>query len=261
MPPDEPAVETGADFEPSRTGVVEGRALWDGELPQSPPISAWLQSEGGIKVTVRNPLVPMVNPESRAIADAVIFLRGVDPRKSKPWDHSAVVVEQRDYQIRILQGQQTGQVGFVRRGDEIEMVSRQEAFHSLHLSGAEWTTLAFPDPDVVRRRALRHSGMVELASNAGYWWARGFLFVDDHPYYAHTDEHGYFRLEQVPAGDYELVCWLPGWKHVKHTRDPESALITRTVLEPPLEVVRNVMIEPNATSTIRFAVQHESVKP
>ena len=31
--------------------------------------------------------------------------------------------------------------------------------------------------------------------------------VADHPYFAITDENGYFVIGDVPAGDYEIVFW------------------------------------------------------
>jgi hypothetical protein len=193
--------------------------------------------------------VPIIDPGSGGVSDAVVFLRKVDPRKARPWDHEPVRIEQRDYQIHILQGDVESRCGFVRRGDAIEMVSRQAVFHSLHAGDANFFTLAFPDSDQPLTRRLDRSGLTELTSAAGYFWTRGYLFVADHPYYCCTGGNGNFTLPQVPAGHYELVCWHPNWRERTHDRDPESALISRLFFQAPVELVRQVEVTAGATVT------------
>jgi plastocyanin len=38
-------------------------------------------------------------------------------------------------------------------------------------------------------------------------WMGGWMVVQDHPYYAVTDESGAFKLTDVPAGQYEVKVW------------------------------------------------------
>jgi plastocyanin len=38
-------------------------------------------------------------------------------------------------------------------------------------------------------------------------WMSGWIVVQEHPYYAVTDESGTFSLTDVPAGDYEVKVW------------------------------------------------------
>lgn len=40
-------------------------------------------------------------------------------------------------------------------------------------------------------------------------WAKAYVLVFDHPYYAMTDNNGNFSLEGVPAGTYHLRAWHP----------------------------------------------------
>src|SRR5262249_39172772 len=143
-----------------------------------------------------NPHAPAIDPATRAVKDAVVFLRGIDPRRSRPWDHPPVRVEMRDYLLVVRQGAAEGRVGFVRRGDGVEMVSAQPAFHALQARGAAFFTLMFPDPGGPRTRRLGRAGVVELTSAAGHFWMRGHLFVDDHPYYARADAAGRFTFGQ-----------------------------------------------------------------
>ena len=49
---------------------------------------------------------------------------------------------------------------------------------------------------------------------------KAWIMVADHPYFAVTDENGNFKIENVPAGEYEIVFWqeklsnLPKKKYV-----------------------------------------------
>jgi Polysaccharide lyase family 4, domain II len=96
-----------------------------------------------------------------------------------------------------------------------------------------------------------------LSSAAGYFWMRGYLFVDDHPYYARTDANGAFTLDAVPPGKYELVCWLANWHVAKQERDPETAFVSRIVFQPPVELSQSVLLQPTATVEATFAVSEE----
>jgi hypothetical protein len=203
-----------------------------------------------------NPNAPHVDPSSRGVGNAVVFLRGVDLRRAKPWDHPPVCVEQRGRQFHILQGKLDSRFGVVRRGESIDMVSREPVFHSLHASGAAFFTLAFPDPDDPCSRRFSGSGVVELTSAAGHYPMRAYLFVDEHPYYARTDSQGRFALEQVPPGRYEVVGWMANWIESRYERDPETNLPTRLFFRPPVQQIRTVTVTPGMAQelSIPFAM-------
>jgi hypothetical protein len=183
-----------------------------------------------------NPNRPRVEPTSRAVAGAVVFLRGVDVGVAKPWDLPPVRVELRDRQIVVRQGDSPpGRCGFVRRGDRVELVSVEPVYHILRGRGAAFFSLTFPDAHQPLTHTLDRVGRVELSSGSGFYWARADLFVDDHPYYAITGPDGRFTLDQVPAGAVEVVVWLPGWSVGRQERDPESGLVLRQTYTPPTE--------------------------
>jgi len=250
-----PAVSTPSRFDPSTAGTVRGRVTWAGDLPQVPPVRVNplpTESAQAAGLTRRHPNAPAIDPSTRAVAGAVVFLRGIEPERSRPWDLGPVRVEMRDRWFHLRQGDDAVGVGFVRRGDAVEMVSRDPVFHALRADGAAFFTLAFPDADRPRRRRLEKKGLVELSSGAGHPWMRAYLFVDDHPYYTRTDAAGLFALAQVPPGRYEAVAWLPNWAEAGHSRDPESGLVTRIVLQPPVEHARPVEIPASGTAELSF---------
>ncbi len=255
--PAEPSPNAASRFDPTTTATVCGQVSWQGKVPVVEPYHATIFAGDGslrAKLVEDNPHAPQVDPRSKGVGNAVVFLRGIDCQRARPWDLPSVEVEQRDYHLQVRQGGQTSPYGFVRRGEPISMVSRQPVLHSLHVRGAAFFALMFPDPDQPCTRRLREAGLVELSSGAGYYWMRGYLFVDDHPYYARTDAAGRFQLPQVPAGRYEVVCWIPNWLEEHHDRDPESGQVSRMTFRPPLEQVQPVVVEPGQTRTLSFTV-------
>jgi hypothetical protein len=252
------STEVAGSFHADETGAIEGRVTWDGPIPDVPVFKIHGNHNDGkehlTNLVRKNPNAPVIDPATKGVNQAVVFLRGIDPAKAKPWDHLPIVIDQSDLDLAILQGNERVHAGFVRRGDEISAISRDKFYHALRASGAAFFTLPFMDANKPTRRRLEKNGLVELSSGAGHYWMRGYLFVADHPYFTRTDKEGRFKLAQVPAGKYQLVCWLPNWKIARHDRDPETALVTRVYFEPSFERERGVEVTRKGTITVDFTI-------
>jgi hypothetical protein len=243
--------DAGATFDPGTTGTIRGQVIWNGAIPDVAPFEVLPNPLAGAVLQKKqlrpNPNAPLIEPRTKGVANAVVFLRGIDPRPGRRWDHPPLRVEQRDGQFHLVQEGVDSHFGFVRRGDGVDMVSRDRFFHSLHASGAAFFTLTFPDPDRLLQRPLKEKGIVELTSAAGYFWMRAYVFVDDHPYYTRTDAEGRFVIPQVPSGRYDLVCWMPSWVKARHERNPEAGYVARLFFNPPVERVQSLTVQPKET--------------
>ncbi len=255
--PEGPSPDAASLFDPTTAGTLTGRIAWSGPRPVVPPFRSrarpLLGRTGGAPQDWPNPHAPRIGPAGE-VAGAVVFLRGVDPRRARPWDHLPVRVELRDHQLHVLQGGRDAGHGFVRRGDVLEMASAQDVFHTLQARGASFFARAFPEPGPTCTQALLAPGVVELMSGSGAYWMRAHLFVDDHPYYARSGADGRFALERVPPGDYELVCWLPDWRTAERELDADSALVWRLKFHPPWETVQRVRLGARERKAIDVAV-------
>lgn len=260
-----PAAVSSAEVESAAVGRVQGQVLWAGEPPVVPPVQVPSYPPFPIGMPDQkerpNPNQPAIDPTTRGVAGAVVFLRGVPPRPSMPWPHAPVRVEQRGQMLRICQGGREANTGFVRRGDAIEAVAHDPGFHALQARGAAFFTLGFPEPGGAVRRRLDGKGVVELSSAAGHYWMRAYLFVDDHPFYTHTDAAGRFVLEDVPGGRWELVCWLPSGVPERYQRATEPGMVTRLQFRRPLERVTEAVVRAGQTHASTFVIRLEDFEP
>jgi hypothetical protein len=256
-PNPEPCVIEPDRFNPASTGTIRGSVVWSGSLPEVPPFHVFIPTPGNPGATGyrANPNAPRVDPSSRGVEGAVVFLRGVHPRAARPWNHPHLRVELSDGQIALRTGEPSPtNVGIVRLGDSFDIVSMQAQMEGLRGRGADFFTFMLPDPD----RALEHKpprkGIIELTSPAHHFWQRAYLFVDDHPYYARTDHDGGFTFIQVPAGRYEVVCWLPNWKEIDRDRDPETCQFSRLRYGPPLERTSAATVAAGGSAEVTFTL-------
>jgi len=247
-----PAAPLAAAFKAKTTGTIAGRVTWQGELPTVTPFKAYANrafpTANQFTGDKPNPRAPHIDRATRGLRGAVVYLRHVEPERARPWDHPPVRVAMRDREFNVEQGDRVVPIGIVRRGTEVEFVNQDVIYHQIKLRGVEFFSLPLVRADTPARRRLDQPGLVELSAGAGQFWMNAFLFVSEHPYYALTDDEGRFRLEQVPAGDYELAAWLPNWHVERFERDPEVGLVSRVAYAPPVTQASTIRVATGQTT-------------
>jgi hypothetical protein len=253
----------GQAFNLRETGTILGEVVWQGPVPTVPPLEFRPKPESP-KTDCHhfpNPNEPVVDGDSQGVANAVVFLRSVDLSRCRPWDHAGVFVELSAKCMRLEQGNESVRAAFARRGERLTLKSVDETLYVAHAGGAAFFSLTFAEPNKPRQRLLPKNGIVELSSAVGHFWQRGYVFVDDHPYYTRTDTRGRFMLDRVPSGDYQVVCWLPNWKKRDHERDTETSLIRFIHFGPALELEQAVNVLPTSKATLRFILNEKMFLP
>ncbi len=139
---------TGASSAYAAAGEITGQVEWTGPPPVAPPFQAPVtplaDQTRGPKCDWPNPNAPLIDPKNRGVGNAVVSLRGVDPRQARPWDLDPVRVELRDYRLHVRQGNGDSPYGFVRRGDRIELESKLNLLQTLQADGGDYFALTLP---------------------------------------------------------------------------------------------------------------------
>jgi hypothetical protein len=250
-------VESGTAFDPLRAGRVSGRVTWAGSIPNPPGFLYGVPRASGSGFefrTAENPNRPQIDPGSRAVGGAVVFLRGVDAAAGRSWDLPPVSVEIGNARISVVQGERRGRVGFVRRGDAITVSSTEAAYHVLRGRGDAFFSFPLPEPNQPVQRKLSKAGLVELTSGTGLYWANANLFVSDHPYFTVTDSEGRFTFDRVAPGPVEVVVWMPGWQAAKTERDADSTQVARQKYSAPIERSQRAVITSGGIAEVNVLV-------
>jgi hypothetical protein len=252
--------ELGTEPDKTFCGTVRGSIQWSGGVPSVQPIVITkVTSPPTAQPQYPNPNAPRIL--NGRLADAIVYLVGVNVRRSKGWNPSPTTVTVD--RTRISVGGRGGRIGIVRRGQDVEFLAHEQVdpatnrpiLHSVRGRGAAFFTQMLTVADRPVRRPMPDNGLVELSSGSGYCWLRGYLFVTDTPYAAVTGADGEFTFPDVPNGDYEAVCLVPNW-HVDHfENDPELFIYegsARLVFRPTVEKQQKVSIEAGKLSDVSF---------
>lgn len=259
-----PPADFGVEFDRTKCGTIRGTVLWSGPVPAVEPIELRsARTPPGREAHVPNPNAPAV--KDGRLANALVYLTHVDLRRCVRPSFSPVTVEVSRAGMIVKQGEHTGRVGAVYRGDAVHLVPTEStdpatnlpAMHSIRGRGASFFTQALPVPSQPVARVLRERGIVELSSGSGYYWLRAHLFVSDHPYAAISGPDGAFELKDVPDGTYELVCWLPNW-HIDHfENDPELSVYAgpaRMIFRPTVDKRATVAVKAGRVADVSFTL-------
>jgi hypothetical protein len=251
--PPAPPAELGAAFDPVTAGTVRGTVTWRGPLPAAPPVAGVIADGTELKSRPAvNPFALRVN-DAGGLADVLVTLDGVDPAKSRPWDHNPVSLSIDDFDYRLKQGHRPTRVGIVRAGTPVTFETGDAEVHAVRGRGADFFTLTLPFANKPRSRVMTPPGVVELTSGAGYFWNAVDLCVRVDPYAAVTDAAGRYELSQVPPGNYTLTFRIRNPRVTGVERDPETGLPFRQTFAPPATRSFPVAVSAAGTVTHDFA--------
>jgi plastocyanin len=175
--------------QPNAPGVIEGTVTYQADSKRP-----WRYARYYVK-----------HPQSGELAEAVVAIRAKAQSNAQPRQPQTTVIDQKNFLF-------LPETVAVRRGDAVKFTNSDQATHNVRASsdianfnvnmpggGSHTVTLEKPgglsQPLVVG--CVFHSAM------------RAWVFVFDHSFYQVTKPDGRFRLENIPAGDYDLEMAHP----------------------------------------------------
>lgn len=246
--------EAYEEVEVADGGAIEGRVVWQGEVPElTLRVSTDQQVCRHTDGTTPSPRLSV--SEDGGVADAIVFLRDIE--RGKPLDrlHADAVLDQEGCLYKPF-------VQVMPEKATLTLVNSDPLNHNVHARQADqrdpfnyaMPNSAWPEKQTIEKRLYR-PGLVEVNCDV-HMWMSAYIHVVEHPYYAVTDQDGKFRLEDVPPGDYELVTWHPGW-HAELKRNAQGQ-IAGYDYAPPVEQSITITVEPGATTQADFTLSHSA---
>lgn len=250
-------------------GTIQGRVSWKGNLPESSSAtidvpadqrSACCRDE---KKNVKTLQRLRVDPESKGIAETILYLKKIEKGKPMPKAGTNLLTGKRAV-LDQINCRYVPHVLVVPRRTELTIRSSDPVAHNVNakMGLTQIFNLQFarkgqetvgPETSLGRR-----TGIIELRCNAGHPWMSAYVFVVNHPYYTVTNAAGRFELKDVPPGEYTLVCWHESWTP-RFAKDPRGN-ITDVFYAKPVTIERTVVVTPNQAVTSDFVLSRESSK-
>jgi hypothetical protein len=254
------AAAAQADYTPIKVedgGTITGTVKWTGPQPKIPklPITKNIDVCDPDAQKTRDLERIVINPEGNGVANTVVFLRGVTRGKAMDLPEARATLDQRTcrYVPHIL---------LVPQGATLKIKSSDPVLHTVQMFGVATNNVPFPFQNQFIPITLNRNGVVELKCNAGHVWMNANLLVVKHPYYAVTDEHGEFKLTDVPPGEYEIVAWHEGWQILSEAKVLDVGAqveVKRPIYSTPVTWTKKVTVKGGEPVVVDFAIgeKHE----
>ena len=117
-------------------------------------------------------------------------------------------------------------------GQELLIKNSDATLHNIHGLPKINSEFNFAMPKVVKEKTIK----IEKPEEAIYIkcdvhpWMKSYISVFDHPYFAVTDDTGYYKIDNIPPGKYEVVVWQEKFKD-KKTKEWKTLSATVEIAE------------------------------
>jgi hypothetical protein len=235
-------------------GTIAGSVKWSGPIPKIPKLpvtkNAELCDPDSLKM---RDLERLEIDSDGGVANTVVFLRDVTKGKATDLSDAREHLDQKTCRY-------VPHIMIVPQGGKLQIKSSDPVLHTVQMTGAASNNVPFPFQNQFIPVSLPRNGVVELKCNAGHVWMNANVIVVKHPYYVVTDEHGLFKLTDVPAGKYEIVAWHEGWQILSEAKVLDVAAQTavkRPIYSSPSTWVKKVEVKPGQSSEVNFTMSEK----
>jgi plastocyanin len=148
---------------------------------------------------------------------SVVYLEVAPQSAFEPIERPPAVLDQRDeafqpYVLAVTVGSTVEFPNHDRTYHNVFSLSKAKRFDLGRYPRGQSKSVRFDRPGIVRVFCDIHSHM------------SAFILVFAHPYFATTDAEGRYRVERVPAGEYQLTVWNDGEpRETRRVRVPPGA--------------------------------------
>jgi hypothetical protein len=236
-------------------GAIAGTVTWTGPVPKIPklPISKNpdVCDPEGMKTRDLERL--LINPDGNGVANTVVFLRGI--AKGKPMDLPPNRMQLDQKTCRYIP-----HIMIIPEAGTLKIESDDPVLHTVQMFGVATNNIPFPFQHQFIPVTLQRNGVIELKCNAGHVWMNANALVVKHPYYAVTDDHGAYKLSDVPPGEYEIVAWHEGWQVLSEAKVLDVGAqveVKRPMYSSPVTWTKKVNVKPSEPTVVDFTISEK----
>ena len=236
-------------------GAIAGTVTWTGPVPKIPKLPITKKPDicdpEGIKIRDLERL--LINPDGNGVVTAVVFLRGITKGKAMDLPPNRMQLDQKTCRY-------IPHIMIVPEAGTLKIESDDPVLHTVQMFGAATNNVPFPFQHQFIPVTLQRNGVVELKCNAGHVWMNANLLVVKHPYYAVTDDHGSYKLSDVPPGEYEIVAWHEGWQVLSEAKVLDVGAqveVKRPMYSSPASWAKKVNVKAGEPTVVDFTISEK----
>lgn len=180
----------------SNGGTIEGVVKFKGTPPAAKKIQITKDQDVCGKTAKTDASLIVNNGD---VENAVVFIG--DIKKGKPMTPAAVKLDQKDceYHPHVLA---------FAAGSTLEVLNPDGILHNIHSYSKINSPFNFAQPKFKKTLTVKidKPEIINVKCDV-HNWMNGWLFSSETPYFNVTDNHGSFKLTDVPPGTYTLEVW------------------------------------------------------
>ena len=205
---------------------LEGRIRLEGKPPESAPLEVEAKHHADCGEKKISPKLK-VSPEG-GVANAVVKLESA--HRDRPLQGAVPGNASREFILDQIQCEFSPHVQLLPKGAELKILNSDGFLHDVRAFDESASMLfndAMPKKGQVLKKRFDRPGRI-LVRCGLHHWMHAIVVVQEHPYYALTDESGHFKIEGIPEGNYQLNVWQESLGEIKTEVKPDASFLSLT---------------------------------
>ncbi|MAV59506.1 MAG: hypothetical protein CMG07_06120 [Candidatus Marinimicrobia bacterium] len=186
-------------------GSISGTVNFDGKGPKKKKLK--MDADPVCGKSHQTPVYrqDFVMDDNNNLANVIVYLKNIDFKGSVT--KTQVVLDQKGcvYSPHVMG---------VMKGQEILIKNSDATLHNIHGLPKVNTEFNFAMPKVLKEKKMtlvKSEDAFKVKCDV-HPWMSAYVQVFDHPYFAVTSNDGSYKIDNIPAGTYEVVAWQEKFK-------------------------------------------------
>ena len=186
------------------SATLLGTVNFEGKTPKRKPLAM-----------DADPVCGSAHKDAKALSEKFIVDKNNNLKNVLVWIHGPAVV---DYKGDTLKEpaviDQAGcvykpHVQGIMKGQELLIKNSDATLHNIHSMAVINNQFNFAMPKVVKSKSTSFDKIEDpfYIKCDVHPWMKTWIGVFDHPFFATTDDSGYYKIENIPPGDYRVIAW------------------------------------------------------
>jgi plastocyanin len=178
-------------------GSIPGVVKFLGSVPPPKPLD--LNKDQDVCGKEAKTSEELVVGADKGLRYAVVSLVGIT--KGKAWSDAPAVLDQKGCQF-------VPHVVVAKAGGDVEILNNDGILHNFHTYSQKNPSVNKAQPKFKKKMTEKFAAAEVVKVNCdAHAWMQAYIVVAETPYTVVTDTSGAFKLENVPAGTYQLSVW------------------------------------------------------